>query len=128
MADTPANDDGEALAFDDRRTPRAKVNMPGTVAHAGERYECRITDLSAGGCRVEAGVEFTAGMPVHVEIGEHGRFPAVVVWTEGTTMGLGFAENVGQTLQRLGPTAVALGLIAPADDGDTGVARIIDPT
>lgn len=121
----PANDD-EELIFDDRRTPRAKVKMPGVVAHAGERYACRITDLSAGGCRAEVGADFAAGMPVHIDIGEHGRFPAVVIWVEGRTIGLGFAESVGQTLSRLGPTAVALGLIAPAPEAD--VAQIIDPT
>ncbi len=132
MADEQANDaaDDEELIFDDRRTPRAQVAMPGAVAHSGESYPCRIVDLSAGGCRAEVDVEFAPGMPVHVELGEHGRFPAVVIWSEGKVTGLAFAESVGQTLARLGPTAVALGLISsePGSDGDTGVPKLVDPT
>lgn len=122
--DTPDEDE---LIFDDRKTRRASVRIPGAVAHAGERYPCRILDLSAGGCRVEVEVDFAPGMPVHVDIGAHGRFPAVVIWVEGHVVGLGFAESVGQTLARLGPSAEALGLIE-ADDADTGPARVIDPT
>ena len=123
-------DGDEELIFDDRRTPRAKVSMTGAVAHVGERYRCRITDLSAGGCRVEVEVDFAAGMPVHVDIGAHGRFPAVVIWVEGHTLGLAFAEGVGQTLARLGPTAAALGLIAPAGPVETPTdpASVVDPT
>jgi hypothetical protein len=130
VADDKADSTGEELIFDDRKNRRAKVDMTGAVAHSGELYPCRVLDLSAGGCRVEVDVDFSIGMPVHVDVGAHGRFPAVVIWVEGRTLGLGFAENVGQTLARLGPSAEALGLIGtgPDEDGDTGPARIIDPT
>jgi hypothetical protein len=119
-----AGEDDEELIFDDRMSRRAPVRMAGAVAHAGQLYPARIIDLSLGGCRAEVSVDFASGMPVHVDLGDHGRFPAVVIWVEGKTIGLGFAEGVGQTLNRLGPTAAALGLIESPEDP----ARVIDPT
>ena len=121
-------DDEEELVFDDRKNQRAKVLMAGAIVHVGQTYPCKIVDLSAGGCRAICDVDFAPGMPVHVDVGAHGRFPAAVIWTEGRTVGLGFAESVGQTLARFGPSAAALGLLGSADPGDTGPATIIDPT
>lgn len=122
--------DEEELIFDDRRNQRVKVLLSGVIHHGGERYPAKVVDLSVGGCRVVADVDFAVGMPVHIEVGPHGRFPAVVIWVEGKTLGLGFAESIGQTLARLGPSAEALGLLRapPENDGDTGPAEVIDPT
>lgn len=115
----------EGLAFDDRLMQRATVLLAGQIVHHRRAYRCTIRDISAGGCRVEAEADFEAGMPVHLDVGSHGRFPAVVAWVEGRTLGLAFAQVVGQTLAQLGSSSVALGLVEARPDA-TNIVRIGD--
>lgn len=109
----------EELVFDDRHSRRNTVLLAGHIGH----HRCTIRDISAGGCRVDTDADFGPGTPVYLDLGRHGRFPAVIAWTEGRTLGLAFAEAVGHTLARLGPSAAALGLVEGTPDL-TDVPRI----
>lgn len=115
--------DDEQLVFDDRLTRRTTVLLAGQIIHHRRAYRCTIRDISAGGCRADVEADFEAGTPVHLDIGRHGRFPAVIAWVEGRRLGLAFAQSVGQTLAQFGPAAAALGLVDRLPDA-IDVARI----
>jgi|GEM_PF-1311101 len=111
-----------------RGARRSKVMLAGSIVCNGQRFPCRVRDLSAGGLKVVIDVPLAPGTPVHAELPRFGRFPAVVAWVEGRLMGLVFPEGTAAALARFGESAVKLGLIDPPDDGETAederVARL----
>jgi len=83
-----------------RQIPRFDVDEPAAmqlVMH-GVRCQCRILDLSLGGCRLYADDRAEVGVSTRVEVsfkvnGIVLRFPGAVQWTDGRHMfGIRFAE------------------------------------
>lgn len=99
---------------DNRLSRRRKVMLAGTVFINGQGHACQVRDLSPGGAKVRGCELLEPGTPVHLELPRHGRFPAVVAWVKGETMGLAFPEAPGLALARFGDAAARLGLM----DGD----------
>lgn len=83
-----------------RSVPRFDVNEPAalTLVSHGSRNQCRILDLSLGGCRLHSDEKVTVGASTRVEVsfkvnGIVLRFPGVVQWSDGRHMiGVRFAE------------------------------------
>lgn len=96
---------------DEREAKRSTVVLAGSIIHLQRLYPCRIRDVSAGGCRVECDTIFPVATPVHVELSRFGRFPGVIAWVEGRSMGVVFAEGVAGALARFGDRAEKLGIV-----------------
>jgi c-di-GMP-binding flagellar brake protein YcgR len=71
-----------------RKDPRYTVDEAGSLqlVHQGSTIDCRIIDLSLGGCQVRADGQFLAGPMVRVEVllrvlGETLRIAGVTQWT-----------------------------------------------
>jgi len=83
-----------------RRVPRFDVKEPATLALVshGSRCQCRILDLSLGGCRLHCDEKMTLGVSTRVEVsfkvnGIVLRFPGVVQWNDGHHLvGVRFSE------------------------------------
>lgn len=109
------SDHKPVFPFEDREARRRTVVLKGTLIHDRQSYPCRVRDLSAGGCRVVSDTSFAPATPLHIELSDYGRFPAVVAWVEGRTAGLVFAEGTAGALARFGERAELLGLVG--EDG-----------
>jgi hypothetical protein len=99
--------------FEDREARRRTVVLKGTLIHDRQSYPCRVRDLSAGGCKVESDANLPPATPLHIELSDYGRFPAVIAWAEGRAAGLVFAEGTAGALARFGERAELLGLVDP---------------
>jgi c-di-GMP-binding flagellar brake protein YcgR len=71
-----------------RKDPRYTVDGAGSLqlVHQGSTIDCRIIDLSLGGCQIRAEGQFLAGPMVRVEVlfrvlGETLRIAGVTQWT-----------------------------------------------
>jgi len=83
-----------------RSVPRFDVNESAvlTLVSHGSRCQCRILDLSLGGCRLHTDDKMVMGVSTRVEVnfkvnGIVLRFPGVVQWSDGRhQVGIRFAE------------------------------------
>lgn len=100
---------------EEREDRRRSVVLAGAIVHDRKSYPCRVRDISAGGCKIEGDTLFPPATPVHVELSRYGKFPAVVAWVRGKTMGIVFPEGSAGALARFGDNAKNLGLV---EDGD----------
>jgi c-di-GMP-binding flagellar brake protein YcgR len=80
--------DSNKLNRNRRKDPRYTVDEAGSLqlVHQGSTIDCRIIDLSLGGCQVRAEGQFLAGPMVRVEVllrvlGETLRIAGVTQWT-----------------------------------------------
>ena len=100
---------------EEREARRRSVVLAGTIIHERKSFRCRVRDVSAGGCRIECDTLFPPATAVHVELSRYGKFPAVVAWAKGRTMGIVFPEGSAGALARFGDNARNLGLV---EDGE----------
>jgi hypothetical protein len=78
-------------AFDRRRYLRHKVQIGGGLAaNIRSSSPVVVTDLSTGGCGVEAGIELEPGARVWLKLPGLQNLPARVAWTNDQRMGLSF--------------------------------------
>jgi c-di-GMP-binding flagellar brake protein YcgR len=94
---------------DHRATPRLPVHGEASllVLKHDCRVPCRVTDLSMGGCRIEALNNFVAGMQERVEVsftvrGLLFRFHGITRWTDGRRLvGILFVEMTSRRKDEL---------------------------
>jgi hypothetical protein len=77
--------------FDRRRYLRHQVQFGGGLAvNIKPSSPVAVTDLSTGGCGIEAGFELERGARVWLRMPGLENLPARVVWVEGDRAGLAF--------------------------------------
>ena len=88
----PAREDHDS--YEDRRsTPRVSVALPAFLQADCKRLSVQILDLSAGGAKLNCGIEFAAGTAVFLDCGTLGC-AGVVRWQTGGTLGLCFDSEL----------------------------------
>ncbi len=88
----PAREDHDS--YEDRRsTPRVSVALPAFLQADSKRLSVQILDLSAGGAKLNCGIEFAAGTAVFLDCGTLGC-AGVVRWQTGGTLGLCFDSEL----------------------------------
>jgi hypothetical protein len=75
-------------------------------------FECITLDLSLGGARLRCTPAVALLARATLVLGKFGRFPAEVVWTTATELGLQFTETPEQVAARFGDV-LPLGVTEP---------------
>ena len=65
-------------------------------------YDCITLDLSLGGARLRCSRAIALLEPATLVLDKFGKFPAEVVWTTPTEIGLQFTESPEQVANRFG--------------------------
>jgi hypothetical protein len=97
-----------------RQAPRAGVDADASVllVAQGERYDCRVLDLSLTGCRMHASAKFPGRAQARVEVsfklrGIVLRFSGEIQWSDGRhKVGIRFAEMSSRRQEELGEVLV----------------------
>lgn len=76
-----------------QRFTRQAVILAAKLRDSQGSVPCDVLDLSAGGAKVQASVDFPVGAEVQLEIGELQSFHATVAWCQGAFLGLNFHES-----------------------------------
>ncbi len=101
------------MANERRSTARLPGPFEGSWDGASGMRDCRITDLSAGGCFIDAYASQPIGAKITVELKVHGqqfRLPAQVVYADRIQgFAVKFLETESPAAQGLAETIAALG-------------------
>jgi hypothetical protein len=105
------------------RTPRASVMLSAKLEHfgGGEPSTHRVRDLSKGGIRIDQAAELRQGATVLISVGSLEAIAATVVWVEGGSAGLAFAQQINPDAARK-KGGVASSSVAPVHVRATGSA------
>jgi hypothetical protein len=80
---------------DERQDRRRQLLWSGVLQTARGPAQCTVVDISHGGARVSVGSAVGAGQAVTLVVTGLGMFRGTVVWSEGGTIGIEFAQDPG---------------------------------
>jgi hypothetical protein len=99
QGDRPRTDIGWA---ERRQFRRKAVIWAGKIETDNGTFDCITLDLSLGGARLRASRSIGLLEPATLILDKFGKFPAEVVWTTPTEIGLQFTESPEQVAARFG--------------------------
>jgi len=73
----------------DRRT----ILVEARIMAYGKWHDCRILNISAGGAKLQLGIQILQDSVVQLEIGSFGQFGGTVVWQNGEDLGIKFTHS-----------------------------------
>lgn len=88
-AETPAQ------PIDERQDRRRQLLWSGVLQTARGPAQCTVVDISHGGARVSVAAAVNPGQAVTLVVTGLGLYRGMVVWSEGGTIGIEFAQDPG---------------------------------
>lgn len=91
---------------DGRQHERSNVHVVARFLHAGRQITGQITDISAGGAKIDVDQPVEAHTAITLSIDQFGDYEGEIVWSSGGTIGVKFSEDP----QVMSEVAVAVAL------------------
>ncbi len=87
-----------------RSHERKTIAAPAVIVYENEEADCIVRDISFGGAKVETKIHGQVHMPVKLQINQHEKVLAEVVWQQDDQHGLKFksySPEFGQLLNSI---------------------------
>jgi hypothetical protein len=84
---------------------RAHDRKPGsfaaTVINGDERTECRLTDMSVSGAKIDGQIQTEQGARLVLDFGETGSIQCEVMWRSEGVIGVRFSQDIEEAIYLL---------------------------